>query len=156
MQRIFISGLLIILMFAMITSCSKDENPVGPEPSDGLNARGCVILLGDQEIVRAEGNVKGEFTAQERVQSELLSFYLVDQNGKLFQPTDEEYVLAWDVANHRIADFIQYEIDGDWSFHLKGFKAGETLVSFKIIGDEFESLSIPVKVAAGSADGLEK
>lgn len=156
MQRVLGFGYLIVFMFILITACSNDDNPVGPEPSDGLNARGCVILQGDVEIVRAEESVSGAFAGHERVQSELLSFYLIDQNGNLYQPTNEDYVLAWDVVDHRIADFVQYKVDGDWNFHLKGFEAGETKVRFKIIGDEFESLNIPIKVAEGSADGLEK
>jgi len=156
MKRVHMFRYLVVFLFVLITACSKDDNPVGPEPSDGLSARGCVILQGDVEIVRAEQSVSGVFTGQERVQSDLLSFYLIDQNGDLYQPTTEDYVLAWDVVDHRIADFIQYKVDGDWNFHLKGFEAGETKVSFKIIGDEFESLNIPIIVAEGSADGLEK
>lgn len=151
-QTIF--GLLLAAL-VLLTGCGKDDNPVAPG-QDGLNAVGCVIKAGDEEVIRAEKNVTGEFLLEERVESGVLSFYLVDKNGVLFQPTDETYLLAWTVHNQMLADVIQYEADGAWNFRLKGFEAGTTSVSFRIMDDEFESLDIPITVAASSGGGLNK
>jgi hypothetical protein len=144
---------VIFIVFMLMTGCGKD-NPVGPG-DDGLNATGCVIKAGDVQVIRAENSVTGEFLLEERVQSGLLSFYLVDKKGNLFQPSGD-YILAWTVKNQMLADVIQYEADGAWNFRLKGFEAGTTSVSFIIMDDEFESLDIPITVSKSSGGGLNK
>ena len=155
MQRL-IYKLLIVGGLAILVSCSKNENPVAPEPG-GLNAVGCVIMQGEADIVRADKDgIKGGFAIEERVQSPMLSFYLIDKNGTLFQPDDEKLLLAWDVRNQMIADFIQYQTDGVWNFRLKGFEAGNTVVNFKVMGDDFESLDMPIRVIQSSGGGLAK
>ncbi len=143
----------ILVSFMLMTGCGKDS-PVAPG-DDGLNATGCVIKAGDVEVIRAEESVTGEFLLKERVQSGLLSFYLVDNKGKLFQPSDD-YILAWTVKNQMLADVIQYKADGAWNFRLKGFEAGSTSVSFTIMDGDFESLDIPIQVAKSSGGGLNK
>lgn len=145
-------GLLASLV--LLSGCGKD-NPVAPG-QDGLNATGCVIKAGDVQVIRAENKVTGEFMLEERVQSGLLTFYLVDKNGTLFQPEGESHLLAWEVKDHMLADVVQYEADGAWNFRLKGFEAGTTSVSFRIMDDNFKSLDIPIKISPSAGGGLNK
>ncbi len=144
----------LLASFILFNGCGK-ENPVAPG-QDSLNATGCVIKAGDVQLIRAADKVTGEFLLEERVQSALLTFYLVDKNGNLFQPKDEGYILAWEVKNHMLADVVQYEADGAWNFRLKGFEAGTTSVSFRIMDDDFESLDIPIKISPSAGGGLNK
>lgn len=154
MTKLFYTfGFSFLTMLWIFTGCGKD-NPVAPP--NGLSASGCVIKSGDIEVIRAEKTVQGEFLLEERVQSGVLTFYLIDKNGKLFQPTDEKFILAWTVKNHMLADVIQYEADGAWNFRIKGFEAGTTSISFKIMDDDFESLDIPITVTKSSGGGLNK
>ena len=160
MQKFTNIGLFLVILALLFSGCGKDDNPVAPEKPDHAEAVGCVIKQGDAEIVRAEkGAVTGQFTIQERVQSALMSFYLIAADGALFRPEEAEYLFAWESKNSDIADIIQYETDGPWEFRVKGFDPGQTGVVFKVLhGDheDFVSLDIAIQVSEGAGGGLGK
>lgn len=153
----FASTLMLALLF---THCGKDSNPVDPSDSDHLEAVGCVVKQGDVEVIRAEkGAVTGAFTVEERVQSSLYNLYLISESGALFQPEDDDYVFAWESKNPQTADIIQFETDGLWGFHVKGFDPGQTSLVLKVLHGEHEdfvSLDVPVTVTASTGGGLGK
>ena len=160
MKRITIICTSLMIMFLLFAGCGKDDNPVGPEDSDHVEAVGCVVKQGDVEVARAEkGAVTGQFIVEERVESALLSFHVIAEDGSLFQPDVEENLFAWESKRDDIADAIQYETDGDWGFHIKGFETGQTSIVFKILHgdhDDFVSLEIPIQVTASAGGGLGK
>ncbi|MBN1466315.1 hypothetical protein JXA02_11165 [candidate division KSB1 bacterium] len=142
--------LSFILLF--LISCGKDDNPVTTEDHDEhAEAVGCVIKQSDLELVRAaQGQLTGSFSVNENTESAMLSFFLVAQDGDLFQPEEDHFVLSWTSADPQIADIIHYEQDGAWNFRIKGLDAGSTMLQFKVLhGDhaDFVSLDIPVNVS---------
>jgi hypothetical protein len=149
-------GILISLVFL---NCGKDDNPVEPgHEEEHAEAVGCVVKQGEIELARAEkGVVTGSFQLEENIQSPLLNFYLIADDGDLFRPEDEEYSFAWQSMQSGIADAIQFQTDGPWNFHVKGLSAGSTTIVLKVLhGDheDFVSLDIPIVVGAGSGGGL--
>lgn len=160
MQNLTISSLFFLMLMLLIAGCGKDDNPAGPTDNEHVEAVGCVVKQSDVQIVRAEkGAVTGQFIVEERVQSPLYNFYLIAEDGALFQPDDNEYILAWESKKPDIADAIQFQTDGPWGFHIKGFEAGQTDIILKVLhGDheDFVSLDIPVQVTAASGGGLGK
>jgi len=160
MQKTKLSSFILLLLFVLFWGCGKDSTPTGPEQPTHIEAAGCVIQQGETEIARAEKNaVSGQFILEERVQSPLLGFYLIADDGKLFRPDSEEYIFAWKSKKPQVADAIQFETDGDWNFHIKGFEAGQTSIEFKVLhGDheDFVSLEIPVQITASAGGGLGK
>ena len=160
MKKNSILKVLLLAMAMFMANCGKDNNPVGPEEPDHAEAVGCVIKQGDAELVRAEqGSVTGAFSVEERVESPLLNFYLVAEDGVLFRPEEEGYVFAWESKRPDLADVIQRETDGLWGFHVKGFEAGQTSLVFKVLHgdhDDFVSLDIPIQITEGAGGGLGK
>ena len=159
MHKFAATSSVLLMTMLLFLGCGKD-NPVAPDEPEHLSAEGCVIKQGDVEIVRAEkGKVTGGLVIEERVQSPTLSFYFIAKDGKLFQPEGEEYLFAWTSKKPDIADIVQYETDGAWNFHIKGFDVGQTSIIFKALHDDhddFVSLDIPVQVTPGSGGGLGK
>lgn len=135
----------------LLLGCSKEKNPVSDHETH-TRAVGCVIKLNEVELVRAEkGTVTGALSIKARVESPVMQFYLIAEDGDLFQPVEEEYVFAWESKHPEIADAVQYQMDGRWAFRLKGFAAGNTTLTFKVLhGDhaDFVSLEVPVTVTA--------
>jgi hypothetical protein len=156
MVKIFIIS--ASLMLVLLAACSKESNPVKPSAQDkSTNAAGCVIKKADVEIVRAEkGKVTGTLTVRERAETVALQFFLIAENGSLFQPEDEAYIFFWESKKADVTDAIQYETDGRWAFRMKGFSAGSTTIAFKVLVDDqtdFVSLDIPVTVTPDSGGG---
>lgn len=153
--------ILISLALTLLLSCGKDSNPVKSGDDDSLTrAVGCVLKQADTELIRAEKNkITGTISIKERTETPLLKLYLIDKDGKLFQPEETEYSLAWEVDQIEIADVIQYKVDGSWGFHIKGFDTGSTFAVFKILhidNTDFVSLEIPITVTPDSGGGLGK
>ncbi len=147
-SAIIIAGVLIL------SACSKDKNPVEAHDHDEhTKAVGLVIKQGENEVVRAEkGQVTGALSVKERTESPVMQFFLIAEDGDLFQPADEAYLLVWESKAMEIADLIQYVSDGRWGFRVKGFRVGSTAVVFKVKHgdhDDFVSLDIPVIVTSG-------
>ena len=160
MKKTILSIFMLLILSALFSGCGKDSNPVAPQQPGHIEAAGCLIKQGETEIARAEkGAVTGVITVEERVQTPLLGFYLIADDGTLFQPTDKNFLFAWQSKKPQIADAIQFETDGDWNFHIKGFEAGQTSIEFKVLlnnDEDFVSLQIPVQVSANSGGGLGK
>lgn len=155
-KNLTIAASLIVLLLA---ACGKDSNPVNPQNHDEhTKAVGCVIKQGAAELVRAEkGKVTGTLTVKERTETPVLQFFLIAEDGDLFQPTDEEYTFVWEAKKSEIADVIQYQTDGRWGFRVKGFDTGATTIAFQVLhGDhaDFVSLDLPVTVIPDSGGGL--
>ncbi|RPI00850.1 MAG: hypothetical protein EHM72_08055 [Calditrichaeota bacterium] len=155
--------ILILLSVAIFLACGKDSNPVksgDDENGSIIKAVGCVLKQADSELIRAEKNkITGNISLKERTETPLLKLYLIAEDGKLFQPEEGEYSLAWEVDKMEIADVIQYEADGRWGFHIKGFDTGSTFVVFKIVHadqTDFVSLDLPITVTPDSGGGLGK
>lgn len=158
MQRITDLICISCLALFFFASCGTDKNPVSPNDAANLG-NGCVVKQGDVQVVRAEGDsVTNNFFVQENTQSPLLSLYLIDSKGKEFQPEAQEYLLMWQSQNPGVADVVQYQTDGAWNFHVKGFDMGTTSVVLKILKgqeEKFVSAPLPVQVTENSG-GLAK
>jgi hypothetical protein len=157
------SYILMAASLAIFLACGKDSNPVksGDDEKDSpINAVGCILKQADTEVIRAEQNkITGSISVKERTETPLLKLYLIAEDGKLFQPEQVEYSLAWEVEKMEISDVIQYQTDGRWGFHIKGFDAGSTFVVFKIVRSDqtdFVSLDLPITVTPDSGGGLGK
>ena len=151
-------AIIFAAVFLLAFGCGKDDNPLDHKENEHADAVGCVIKQDDIELARAEkGTVVGSFQLLENVQTPLLNFYLITDDGDLFRPEGEAFSFAWESKRPDIADAIQLQSDGDWNFHLKGFSSGSTTIKFKVLHeghDDFVSLDIPTTVAAGSGGGL--
>lgn len=153
MSRLFFFIGVSAFVFSMFTGCSREKNPVSDhDHGEHTRAVGCVIKLNENELVRAEKNkVTGSLSVKQRTETPAMQFYLIAEDGDLFQPTEQEYVFAWESKHPEIADIVQYQIDGRWGFRIKGFQAGNTVFIFKVLhGDhaDFVSLDIPVTVTS--------
>lgn len=160
MHKTLLFSFTLFMLSLLFSGCGKNSNPVGPEQPAHIDAVGCLIKQGETEIAHAEnGVITGAIAVKERVQTPLLSFYLIAKDGTPFQPDDKDLLFAWQSKNSQVADAIQFETDGAWNFHVKGFEAGQTSIEFKVLrgdSEDFVSLQIPVQVSASSGGGLGK
>lgn len=152
MKHLFkVSWVLLALIF--VTSCSKDSNPVADDDHsdhDHAEAVGCVISSSGLELARyEEGTVTGQITVKVGEDTPLLSIRFIAEDGDLFQPEEDHYVLDWEFSEADIAELEQQDEDERWLFHIHGESEGATNVTFKINHDDhadFVAQPIPVVV----------
>lgn len=141
-----------VLALSLIMGCSNDSNPVKDDDTDHDHAEavGCVISSSGVELARyEEGAVTGSLNVKVGETTPLLSISFIAEDGDIFQPEDDAYSLAWEVADADLAKIIQHDEDGKWLFHLSGIATGNTEITFKVLhGDhaDFVAKPIPVQV----------
>lgn len=79
-------------------------------------------------------STEGHFDLQEGAETSVtVEFFAEDGDEIHGEDLDEEYSLAWEIANPDIANIEQHDEDGRWSFHVAGKTSGETTVQFKLM-----------------------
>ncbi len=77
----------------------------------------------------------------------------IAEDGDLFVPdADDNFALAWEIADEANAEVEQHEEDGLWSFHILGLEEGETNLVLKLNHNDhadFVSPGIEIHVEEG-------
>ncbi|MGM0547570.1 MAG: hypothetical protein ACQEST_12720 [Bacteroidota bacterium] len=88
---------------------------------------------------------EGHFDVPEEGESQKITVEFRDEDGNEIhsEDLDDEYSLAWEIANTDHAEVEQHDEDGRWSFHIVGKAAGETTVQFMLLHGDHPDFETP-------------
>jgi len=143
---------LIITSFFLVTSCSKNEDPLSSQ-EEHFQAIGMAIMDASCKIIvkilRGETSDTLFVPLGARSDAFFVEFY--DRNENLIEPPkSNDQKLTWKIDNESIVKVHQHEgEEGGYEFHLDGLIEGTTLIEFFIEHDghnDFRSGKIPAVV----------
>lgn len=103
------------------------------------------VMNGETILTYQNGNTTGHFDVEAGNETSLVTAEFLDENGNEIhgEDLDDEYSLAWEIANTDIADIEQHSEDGRWSFHIVGKTAGETAIKFILMHGNHNHFKTP-------------
>jgi hypothetical protein len=102
-------------------------------------------MNGETIVTYPAGENSGHFDVEEDHETSLITAEFLDENGNEIhgEDLDDEYSLAWEIADTDIADIEQHDEDGRWSFHIVGKTAGGTTVKFMLMHGDHADFETP-------------
>lgn len=143
------SSKLIALTFAATLLLAGCNNPASNDDDheEHSEPHSVEFIENDDTIVTYnEGDVNGHFDVNSEDETSLITAKFFDEDGDEIhgEDLDDEYSLAWEIANTDIAHIEQHDEDGRWSFHIVGKQTGETTVQFLLQhGDNHADFETP-------------
>lgn len=134
----------VLLLFAGCNNPASNDDEDHDEHTEPYSVE--FVLIGETVVTYPYQNTEDHFTVTEGDKTALITakFYNEDGDEIHDEDLDEEYRLAWNIANTDVADIEQHDEDGRWSFHIKGETAGETAVQFLFQhGDDHADFKTP-------------
>ena len=144
--------LALVPLALTFAACGDDDNPVDAHDDEThADAFGVKIFSSGQEMATYEnGEVSGEIEVGHGKETPLLTVRFVDEDGDTFTPhADDDFSLAWEIADDSIAEVEHHAEDGAWSFHIVGVEEGQTSIVIKLNHEghaDFVSMEIPIHV----------
>ena len=143
----------LVPLVLLLAACGDDDNPVdtGHGDEEHADAFGVLIISSGEELARYEnGEVSGEIEVGHGKETPLLAVRFIDEDGDTFTPhVDDDFSLAWEIADDSIAEMEHHAEDGAWSFHIVGVEEGQTSIVIKLNHEghaDFVSKEIPIHV----------
>lgn len=153
MSKLKLFTFFIIAIAAIITGGCSEEDPIAP--GTHFNPYGIVFRDEAKTVFMkifegvADPAKNTEFTAPLGDISEGFTASFLDSEGKETAPPEGK-VFAFVIDDPSVAEVWQHEgEEGDYEFHLRGLKEGETFIEFKVMhNDHSDYRSGKIKVKA--------
>lgn len=144
------SNKLIALIFAATLLLAGCSNPASDDDDHEEHSEPDTIefLINDDPVASytySDDNTEGHFDVPEDGESQRITVEFRDEDGDEIhsEDLDDEYSLAWEIANTNIADIGQNDSDGRWEFQILGKTAGETTVQFMLMHGDHPDFETP-------------
>lgn len=132
-----------ILLAGCSNPASDDDDHDHDEHSEPYGIQ--FVMNGETVVTYQDGNTEGHFDVEEEHETSLITAEFLDEDGDEIhgEDLDDEYSLAWEIADTDIADIEQHDEDGRWSFHIVGKTAGETTMQFMLMHGDHADFKTP-------------
>ncbi|PAU92788.1 hypothetical protein CK503_14960 [Aliifodinibius salipaludis] len=138
---------LIAITFSAVLLFAGCSNPASNDDHEEHSEPHSIEFVTDGKTIVTYGSeVSGHFDVEEQDDTSLITAKFFDEDGNEIHgdDLDDEYSLAWEIADTDHADIEQHDDDGRWSFHIAGKAAGETVVQFLLQhGDDHADFYTP-------------
>lgn len=139
---------LLALTFAAAILLAGCSNPASNDDDHEEHSEPHAIqfvMNGETIVTYQNDNTTGHFDVETENETSLITAEFLDEDGDEIHGVDldEDYSLAWEVADSQIAEVEQHDEDGRWSFHILGKTAGETAIKFMLMHGTHSDFDTP-------------
>lgn len=140
LSRYLIGTVISILLISCSNPASDDDHDEHTEPY-GLE----LVMNGETILEYFDGDINGQLSVNEGEETSLITLRFLNEVREEIHEDDldEEYSLAWEIADDQILAIEQHDEDGKWGFHIHGKSEGTSNIQLRLMHGDHADFETP-------------